>query len=271
MLSSLSHLFAKYNQRSAPVFIVGFLRILYAMVALQEIFFLLYFNHLIFDPIPYIDVEFPMIPLFLVLWAGVATCLLVGYKSQQAIIANYIFWIVFVNFTPMQRDFDGGFDLFMIGVGLFMIFMPLGRALSVDNLIYKLQFKHQNKPEISKDVSVLVLIAPVLICLGFLYFDSAIHKLFAEHWRNGLGGWLPSSMPYYISALDMAWLLNMEWVQKSIGYIILIFQFSFIFLFYRRNFRPLFLLVGAVLHAGITITFNIYPFGLGMLSMYVHI
>jgi len=269
MLSSLSHLFAKYHQRKAPVFIVGFLRILYALVALQEIIFLLYFNHLIFDPVPYIDVEFPMIPLFLVLWLGVAACLLVGYKSQQAIIVNYIFWIVFVNFTPMQRDFDGGFDLFMIGVGLFMMFMPLGRALSVDNLVYKLQFKHQNKPEISKDVSVLVLMAPVLICLGFLYFDSAIHKMFAEHWINGMGGWLPSSMPYYISALDMDWLLNMEWVQKSIGYIILVFQFSFIFLFYRRNFRPLFLLVGAGLHAGITITFNIYPFGLGILSMYV--
>ena len=269
MLSSLSHLFARYHQRSAPAFIVGILRILYALVALQEIFFLLYFNHLIFDPIPYIDVEFPMIPLFLVLWAVVATCLLFGYKSQQAIIVNYIFWIIFVNFTPMQRDFDGGFDLFMIGVGLFMIFMPLGRALSVDNLVYKLQFKHQNKPDISKNVSVLVLMAPVLICLGFLYFDSAMHKMFAEHWRNGLGGWLPSSMPYYISALDMTWLLEMEWVQKSIGYIILVFQFSFIFLFYRRNFRPLFLLVGAGLHAGITITFNIYPFGLGMLAIYV--
>jgi predicted DCC family thiol-disulfide oxidoreductase YuxK len=269
MLSSLSHLFAKYNQRRAPAYIVGFLRILYALVVLQEIFFLFYFNHLIFDPIPYIDVEFPMIPLFLVLWVIVIACLLVGYKSQKAIISNYIFWIVFVNFTPMQRDFDGGFDLFMIGVGLFMIFMPLGRALSVDNLIYKLQFKHQKKFEISKNVSVLVLMAPVLICLGFLYFDSAIHKMFAEHWKNGLGGWLPSSMPYYISALDMAWLLNMEWVQKSIGYIILVFQFSFIFLYYRRNFRPLFLLIGAGLHAGITITFNIYPFGLAMLSMYV--
>lgn len=269
MLSSLSLLFAKYHQRKAPAFIVGFLRILYALVALQEIFFLLYFNHLIFDPIPYIDVEFPMIPLFLVLWGVVATCLLLGYKSQQAIIVNYIFWIVFVNFTPMQRDFDGGFDLFMIGVGLFMIFMPLGRSLSLDNLIYKLQFKHQNKPKISRDVSVLVLLAPVLICLGFLYLDSAIHKMFAEHWRNGLGGWLPSSMPYYISALDMSWLLNMEWVQKSIGYIILVFQFAFIFLFYRRNFRPWFLLVGAGLHFGITVTFNIYPFGLGMLSIYV--
>jgi len=269
MLSSLSLLFARYHQRSAPAFIVGLLRILYALVALQEILFLLYFSHLIFDPIPYIDVEFPMIPLFLTLWALVATCLLVGYKSHIAIIANYIFWIVFVNFTPMQRDFDGGFDLFMIGVGLFMIFMPLSRGLSIDNLLYKLQFKHKKQPSLPKEMSVLVLMMPVLICLGFLYFDSAIHKLFAEHWRNGLGGWLPSSMPYYISALDLSWLLNVEWLQKSIGYIIFVFQFSFIFLFYRRNFRPLFLLVGAGLHAGITITFNIYPFGLGMLSIYV--
>jgi len=269
MLSSLSLLFARYHQRSAPAFIVGLLRILYALVALQEIFFLLYFSHLIFDPIPYLDVEFPMIPLFLTCWALVAACLLVGYKSHIAIIANYIFWIVFVNFTPMQRDFDGGFDLFMIGVGLFMIFMPLSRGLSIDNLLYKLQFKHKEQPQLPKEMSVLVLMMPVLICLGFLYFDSAIHKLFAEHWRNGLGGWLPSSMPYYISALDLSWLLNVEWVQKSIGYIIFVFQFSFIFLFYRRNFRPFFLLVGAGLHAGITITFNIYPFGLGMLSIYV--
>jgi len=136
-------------------------------------------------------------------------------------------------------------------------------------LLYKLQFKYQERVTIPKDVSVFVLMAPVLICLGFLYFDSAIHKMFAEHWRNGLGGWLPSSMPYYISALDLSWLLNIELVQKSIGYIILVFQFSFIFLFFRRNFRPLFLLVGAGLHIGITITFNIYPFGVGMLIVYV--
>ncbi len=95
------------------------LRAAYGIIAFQEILFLLYFNHLIFDPIPYIDVEFPMIPLFLCLWALVAVCVMIGYRSQAAIIANYIFWLVFVNFTPMQRDFDGGFDLFMIGVGFF--------------------------------------------------------------------------------------------------------------------------------------------------------
>ena len=269
MLSILSRTLAHYHQLTAPAFIIGIFRILYGMVAFQEILFLLYFNHLIFDPIPYIDVEFPMIPLFLGLWLLVAGSVLIGYRSQSAIIANYIFWIVFVNFTPMQRDFDGGFDLFMIGVGFFLIFMPIGRSLSADNLLYKLQFKYKQNPVLPKIISALSLLFPVLICLGFLYFDSAIHKLFAEHWRNGLGGWLPSSMPYYISALDLSWMLNNEILQKSIGYLILVFQFTFIFLFYRRSFRPIFLFVGAGLHIGITISFNIYPFGLGMLSVYI--
>ncbi len=269
MLSLFSNVFAQYHQRTAPAFVIGIFRILYGIVAFQEILFLLYFNHLIFDPIPYIDVEFPMIPLFLCLWAVVAACLTVGYRSQFSIMANYLFWIVFVNFTPMQRDFDGGFDLFMIGVGFFLIFMPIGRALSVDNLLYKLQFKYKDKPRMPSTASALSLLFPVMVCLGFLYFDSAIHKLFAEHWRNGLGGWLPSTMPYYISALDLSWMLNNEVLQKSIGYLILVFQFTFIFLFYRRSFRPVFLLVGAGLHFGITISLNIYPFGLGMLSVYI--
>jgi len=269
MLSTVSRIIERYNQRSAPAFIVGLFRVLYGLVAFQEVLFLLYFNHLIFDPVPYIDVEFPMIPLFLSIWALVAGCVIVGYRSHGAIIANYLFWIIFVNFTPMQRDFDGGFDLFMIGVGFFLIFMPVGRALSVDNLLYKLQYKYQEQPALPKTTSALSLLFPVMICLGFLYFDSAIHKLFAEHWRNGLGGWLPSSMPYYVSALDLSWMLNSEMLQKSIGYLILVFQFSFIFLFYRRSFRPVFLFVGAGLHIGITISFNIYPFGLGMLSVYI--
>ncbi len=269
MLSIISRAIARYHQRSVPAFIIGMFRILYGIVAFQEILFLFYFHHLIFDPIPYIDVEFPMIPLFLCLWGLVAGAVIVGYRSQQAIIANYIFWIVFVNFTPMQRDFDGGFDLFMIGAGFFLIFMPIGRTLSVDNLLYKLQFRYKQNPLLPKRTSALSLLFPVMVCLGFLYFDSGIHKLFAPHWLNGLGGWLPSTMPYYISALDLSWMLNNEILQKSIGYLILVFQFTFIFLFYRRAFRPIFLFVGAGLHIGITISLNIYPFGLGMLVVYV--
>ena len=254
----------------APASGVGLFRLLFGLVTLQEVLFLLYFNHLIFDPIPYLDVEFPMIPFFLCLWAVVAACVVVGYRCQPMIIANYLFWIVFVHFTPMQRDFDGGFDIFMIGVNFFLIFMPIDKAFSLDQLRKKLAtpFKHySNYPQ--ETVSRLAYVLPVTICLGFLYFDSVVHKMFAEHWRNGLGAWLPSSMPYYVSALDMQWLLDQEWLQKLIGYIIIMFQFTFVFLVHYRLLRPLYFFIGVGLHLGITLTFNIYPFGLGMLICYV--
>ena len=253
----------------APSFGIALFRFLFGLVTLQEICFLLYFNHLIFDPIPYLDVEFPMIPFFLGLWAIVAFFVCIGYRCQQSIIANYIFWIVFVNFTPMQRDFDGGFDIFMIGSNLFLIFMPIDKSFAIDVLRKKLQtpFKHYSQYP-KQEVSILAYTIPVTICLGFLYFDSAIHKLFAEHWRNGLGAWLPASMPYYISPINMTWFLNNEILQKTMGYIILVFQFCFVFLVHNARFRPLLFIIGAGLHIGITITLNIYPFGIGMLVFY---
>jgi len=205
----------------------------------------------------------------LCLWGVIAAFIVVGYRYQFAMTCNYIIWIIFVNFTPMQRDFDGGFDLFMIGAGFFLLFMPGDRAFSIDNLRYKLStpFTHYSaypKPT----VSTLAYTLPVAICLGFLYFDSAIHKMFAEHWRNGLGTWLPATQPYYVSAIDMSSLLNNTLLQNILGYTILIFQFTFIFFFTQRRLRIIYLLVGLGLHLGITLSFNIYPFGLGMLSFY---
>lgn len=252
-----------------PATALGLFRLLFGLVTLQEILFLLYFNHLIFDPIPYLDVEFPMIHFFLCLWAAIAAFLVVGYRYQTSIIANYIFWLIFVNFTPMQRDFDGGFDLFMTGANLFLIFLPADKAFSLDNLRRKLtnpfvHYQHYQKPT----VSVLAYSLPVIVCLGFLYFDSVIHKMFAPHWRNGLGGWLPGTMPYYVSAIDMSWLLNIEVLQKIIGYTILVFQISFLFFVHIRRLRPFYVLVGMCLHLSIIFTLNIYPFGFGMLIFY---
>ncbi|TAK63515.1 DCC1-like thiol-disulfide oxidoreductase family protein [Methylobacter sp.] len=269
MLRLISTKILELYSKQAPATGIGLFRLFYGLITFQEIIFLLYFNHLIFDPIPYIDVEFPMIPFFLCLWGIIAGFLIVGYRYQFAVISNYIFWIIFVNFTSMQRDFDGGFDTFMIGAGFFLLFMPGDRAFSIDSLRYKLStpFTHySNYPK--PTVSALAYYLPVAICLGFLYFDSAVHKLFAEHWRNGLGTWLPATQPYYVSAIDMSYLLNNKLLQNTIGYIILIFQFTFIFFFAKRQLRIAYLLVGLGLHLGITLSFNIYPFGLGMVCFY---
>lgn len=269
MYKQLHSIISSQYHTKAPSIGVGLFRFLFGLVTLQEICFLLYFNHLIFDPIPYLDVEFPMISFFLGLWGVVACCVCIGFRCQHSIIANYVFWIVFVNFTPMQRDFDGGFDLFMIGANFFMIFMPIEKSFAVDRLRQKLHapFRHYSTYH-RQDVSILAYTIPVTICLGFLYFDSAIHKLFAEHWRNGLGSWLPASMPYYISPINIAWFLNNEYLQKTIGYSLFVFQFSFVFLVHYKRLRPIFFVVGVGFHLGITLILNIYPFGIAMLVFY---
>lgn len=269
MLKSFSEKIQKSVAQQVPATGLGAVRILYGLVLFQEIIFLLYFNHLIFDPIPYLDVEFPMVSFFLGVWGIVAFCLVIGYRTQVITIVNYIFWIVFVSFTPMQRDFDGGFDQFMTGIAFFLIFLPVERAFSIDNLRYKLAFSTIKKiTQPPYTVSILAYWVPVTVCLGFLYFDSAIHKLTSDHWRNGLGAWLPSTQPYYISAIDMSWLLNVEYLQKAIGYTIIVFQFVFLALYFSKYLRPIALCVGIALHLGITLSFNIYPFGLGMLALY---
>jgi predicted DCC family thiol-disulfide oxidoreductase YuxK len=270
MYNSLINFILQLQSKQVSATGIGLFRIFYGLITLQEILFLLYFNHLIFDPIPYIDVEFPMIPFFLCLWGIIASFIVIGYRYQFAVICNYILWIIFINFTTMQRDFDGGFDSFMTGAGFFLLFMPGDRAFSIDQLRYKLStpLTHYNtypKPTVSS----LAYYLPVLICLGFLYFDSAVHKLFAEHWRNGLGSWLPSTQPYYVSAIDMSFLLNNELLQKFIGYTVLVFQFTFIFFFSNPKLRTVYLLVGLAMHLGITLSLNIYPFGMGMLIFYL--
>lgn len=253
----------------APATGLGMFRIGYGLVALQEIAFLYYFRHLIFDETPYLDPGPALIPLFLVLWGGAALGLTLGLHTRLCAILNYGFWVVFTNFTPLWRDFDGGFDQLMVSSGLLLVFLPSWRALSLDNLRLKSKYStlgHRYEPP--RTVSVLAYTIPVFVSLGLLYFDSAIHKLFAQHWRNGMGAWLPSSHPYYISAIDMSWLLEREWLERVIGYTIIVFQFLFPFLFWHRSFRVPFLLLGTLFHSGITLSFNIYPFGLGMLVHY---
>lgn len=269
MIRILRTLIQQGLEKQVPATGLGIFRLLFGLVALQEIIFLLYFRHLIFDPIPFVEMASPVIHLFLVFWIVVAFGLAIGYRTRLAAVANYLLWLVFVGFTPMWQDFDGGFDQFMVGSSFLLMFLPSERAFSVDSLRLKLQYStpgHRYRPP--HRVPVLSYYLPVAISLGLLYFDAAIHKLSAEFWRNGMGAWLPPTMPYYMSALDMSWLLNNRFAEMSIGYTLIVFQFLFLPLFWFRRFRVALLLIGASFHLGIILSLNIYPFGFGMLVYY---
>lgn len=249
---------------------LGLFRIAFSLVALQEVVFLFYFRHLIFDPLPYLDRASPVLHLMLLAWMAILLCLALGYHTYRAAIANYFFWIVFVVFTPMWQDFDGGFDQLMTGSSLMLIFLPSNRRLALDPLR-----NHWNDPQPEREFSghrgvpLLAYLFPLGINLGLLYLDSGIHKISSEFWRNGMGAWLPASMPYYMSPIDMSFLLEHPGIERVIGYAVMVFQIVFVFLFWSPRFQAPLLVMGASFHIGIILSLNVYPFGFGMLVYYL--
>ncbi|BBL72554.1 DCC1-like thiol-disulfide oxidoreductase family protein [Methylogaea oryzae] len=256
--------------KQVPATGLGLFRILFGLVALQEILFVFYFRHLIFDPLPYVDQASPVLHLLLLAWAAAALALTLGYRTRLAAAVGYAFWVLFPAFTPMWHDFDGGFDQLMVGSSLLLLFIPAERALSLDNLRARLA-RPVYAPAAAEPatVSVLCYLLPVTMALACLYFDAGVHKLSAQFWRNGVGAWLPPSHPYYMNGWDWSWLLDNKVFEKGLGYTILAFQFVFPALFWHRRARVPLMALGATFHTGIIITLNIYPFGFAMLVHYL--
>ena len=229
MYRKLKTLVEKGLVKQVPAVGLGAFRIGFSLVILQEIVFLFYFRHLIFDPVPFFDRASPILHFFLLVWAAIAVCLVLGYHTRTAAVANYVFWVVFVVFTPMWQDFDGGFDQLMTGSSFLLIFLPTERALSLDNLRSKLRYSTPaGRYEPNDKVSVLAYYLPLAISLGLLYLDSGIHKLSASFKRNGMG--LASA---HHALLHVGYrhdpLLNLKLVEMFIGYTIIVFQLVFYF------------------------------------------
>ena len=269
-MRSLTPFIERLLQKEISGLGLAFFRIAFSLVALQEVVFLFYFRHLIFDPIPYLDRASPVIHFLLLIWMGVLTCLAAGFRTHQAALVNYLFWVTFVIFTPMWQDFDGGFDQLMTGTSLLLIFLPISRRLALDGIRVRWNTPRPDLAETTQHrVPALAYTLTLGVTLGLLYLDSGIHKLSSEFWRNGMGAWLPSTMPYYMSPIDMSFLLDHPVLERVIGFSVITFQLIFLFVYWHRWFRlPLFLL-GASFHIGIIVSLNVYPFGFGMLVHYL--
>ena len=269
MIRLLRELVQQGLAKQVPATGLGVFRILVGLVILQEVFYLMFFRHLIFDRIPFVEQASPVVDLFLGLWGVLAACIVLGLYTRFAAVGNYLLWLVFVGFTPMWLDFDGGFDQMMTGISFLLMFLPAERACSLDNLRLKLKYSSPGRHyQPNATVSVLCYLLPLAIVLGLLYLDAGIHKLSAEFWRNGMGSWLPPTHPYYMSPLNMRWLLENEWLERVIGYSLITFQFLFLPLFWFRWARVPLLLTGVSFHIGIILSLNIYQFGFGMLAPY---
>lgn len=235
-------------------------RIIYSLVLMYQVWHLFVFRKLIF-----MFVNLQLLNLAMIIWFILSVCLCIGFSTRIVTIANYIISVVLFSNIP---TFNYDFDKIMITANLLLIFLPVSECLSLDSLLRK---KTSSKG-ISRVryVSQLNYLIPILLLLALPYLDSTFHKIGSDNWMQGIGLWAPMSMPQMVnkSVTKIAFVMDSRIIMMLMNYVVLLFEFLFVFLLWSQKMRRILLIIGIGLHLGILIIFPIPGFALGVLSVY---
>lgn len=253
-----------YDKKVDPIGL-GLFRVFYGIILMMEVFQMLKFNHLIFDPVPYIQPQELNYTYILSVWIGVIFFIIIGFQTRIFAIVSYVLSLVF--FSTLS-NYEYHMDYSYMGLNFLLMFLPTEKSLSIDNLRIKLKYSNSRfyyNPD--NRVSQLAYSIPIFVGIAFVYWDSIFFKFTSPMWTSGLGMWLPASMPFATIWEDQ-WLLNQELLMKGLGYLVLIFETVFIFLFWFKPFRLILAIIGIGLHIGILLEFPIPYFALSVTFLY---
>lgn len=240
-------------------------RMCYALILFFEIKQLYTFRNVIYDKEPFqyigeIDVSF-----IFYFWFVILLFLFLGLFTRYVTIINYIFGVIIFS---SAAKFEYHVFYAYVGINFLLLFIPIARVFSLDNLIQKIKYTSIGKSfQTDRKVLQINYIAPVFVAIGLVYFDSIFHKFSSKMWIDGLGVWLPSSLPM-VTWNDTSFLLNQKWLMLFLGYLVLVFETCFIFLFWFKRFRIPFLCLGIFFHIGILIAYPIPWFALTAVAAY---
>ena len=241
-------------------------RIAYSLVLIGEISQIIYFRHLIYDKVPFIDpLEINVLP-GLIIWMISVIFILFGFYTRKAALVNYVLSLVFIGTI---KTYEYHVFYAYMGVNFLFLFLDISRVHAIDRLRVKLKYssaRYSYDPP--NTTSAWHYFFPIAVSLGFVYFDSIFFKLASYNWTHGLGMWLPASLSM-ATHVDATPFLNLKWMSIGLGFITVIFEFAFLFTFFMKRFRIPLLVVGLGLHLGITIIFPIPWFGLTALAVYL--
>ena len=266
MLKKLYSTVDKYYSKKIDGTGLAYFRIAFCIIQLFEVIQLYYFRHLVYDKIPYLDKAEINFSYPLIFWMISLVMIIFGFKTKLATILNYV-----ISFICIATITTYEYHMFYvyIGVNLMLIFLPISTCFSVDRLLLKLKYstsKYHHKP--TKRVSSLAYYLPVLFGIAFVYLDSIFYKLTSHNWMNGLGMWLPASLPQ-ATHFDSTFLMNLKWLIIGLGYVTVVFELVFPFLFWFKKWRLPLLVIGIGLHFGILLEFPIPLFALGVIAIYL--
>ncbi len=258
----LNHvLFQKVDATGLAVF-----RICFSFVLILQVAMFFRFKHMIFDRVPFVYVGEIEPNLMLGFWMASVVCLFLGLFTKPASVVNYCFAVLVLS---SNKQWEVHVFYSYVGISFLMMFLPLGKRFSLDNLIDKFKYSSSNKLyEPNYLVSAVNYIAPIFIGIGFMYFDSVFFKLDTYMWTHSIGMWMPATIPA-ATWVDTSFILNQEYLVKFLNYFVLVFEALFIILMWSKPFRLPLALIGIGFHIGIGITYPIPYFAAAYISMYL--
>ena len=241
-------------------------RMLYSLILIAEVFYFMEYHRMMYDELPFIigTGEINLMGAY-TFWMVALFFLFVGLYIRVATIINYLFSILFISHL---HYFEYHMDFVYMSVNFILMFVPLSRSLSLDNLRLRWKYLRMNRILIpTGKVSQLYYFLVPLIGIAFVYWNSTLHKFTTHLWLNGLGVWLPASLPP-ITILNDQWILNQRILMKFLGYFVLIFETIFIFTFWFKKLRLPYVIIGVFFHLGIFFEYPIPYFALSLIALY---
>jgi hypothetical protein len=238
-------------------------RIAFSLVLLAEFLYCVDRRHLFFLESPLTETIAPAVIVDLSVWFVALLGCLIGFLTPIAALISYLY---VVKYFGCDGYFVYHADMLYVPSALLLIVLPTYRCWSVDRLLigrlFKIDLARHPVPRLFSNVAIYWV-------MGFMYFDSTLYKLQSPFWLDGLGFWLPASFPSF-TTISWNFLLNQRWLVEPAGYLTLLFELAFIFVFWIKRARKYLFVVGMVLHLGIAIVLPIPLFGLLMVVYYLH-
>lgn len=240
-------------------------RICFSTVLVLQVLLFFRFRHMIFDRYPFDYVGELDSNLILGFWLITTICLVLGLFTKTASIVNYVLAVIVFS---SNRQWEVHVFYSYVGVSFLMMFMPMGKRLSLDNLVERWRNSNNSLYEPNYQVPVVSYYATLLFGIGFMYFDSVLFKLTTHMWLNGIGMWMPATIPA-ATWNDTSFILNQKELVIFLNYFVMVFEFFFIFLMWWKPFRLPYFILGFIFHVGIGITYPIPLFASAYASMYL--
>ncbi len=196
------------------------------------------------------------IPLFLSIYTLLIFLLFFGIGGNITMFLVYLFYEINQGLSPFIQN--GGDNLLKF-VMLYMIFADSFQYFSVEKI----------KPHssISNFLSNLAgHSVQIHICL--VYFISAIHKVHAEVWFNGIATYYTLSLERFRGTdMNLSLAKNGIFVTFS-TYFTLFFELLFPLAIWNKSLRNIFMLSGILIHIGIFFFMMIYDFQVIFIMIY---